>query len=204
MVVGILFVLLILIGALLFFQQAQDGAESTSDLRRWRAQRDRFLERLAVDLQGRGLRALADTAGGTVLVDLDGLVQPEGASLPSLKAPAVAELAAALAPAVGCVSVPRGSGPGCVDTDLLFLDGLSVQVRLGGTPTGAALPRAPVARFLAARLSAALYGAAPPLLTASDRAGSGAVSFDDGTVGADLGVSPGGLALVFRFARPPD
>lgn len=205
MVVGILFVLLILVGALIFFQQTQDGVTGSpeqSELKRWRLQRSRFLERLTSDLQARGLPARADTAGGTVLVALDGLVQADGSGLPRLKAPAVAGLAGALTPAVGCVSVPRASDPPCPDTDLLSLDGLSVQVRLGATPPDAALPRDRTARFLAASLADAIYGGATSLLRASDRTGGAAVGFDDGTVGDGRDGTPGDVALVFGFAKP--
>jgi len=186
MMVGILFVLLILVGALIFFQQTQDGAAGSpapAELRRWRLQRTRFLEQLAADLQARGLPARADTAGGAVLVSLDALVQPEGAELPIPKAPAVAGLAAALAPAVGCVSVPRGAGATCDDTDLLALDSLSVQVRVGSIPSDPALPRDRAARFLSARLAAGLYEDAPVLLGASDRSGGPALALDGGTIG---------------------
>ena len=206
MVVGILFVLLILIGALIFFQQTQDGVAGSpfqSELRRWRMQRIDFLERLAADLQSRGLSARADTAGGTVVVPLDDLVRVEAGGLPVLKAPAVAGLAAALAPAVGCVSVPRASNSSCADTDLLSLDGLSVQVRLAQSQPGATQSRDRTALFLATSLSNALYGDAPPLLRASDRVGGAALAFEAGTTGDGHDGGTGDLALVFGFARPP-
>ncbi len=205
MVVGILFVLLILIGALIFFQQTGDGvagSPSREELRRWRAQRGLFLEHLAADLVDRGLPARADTAAGAVLVGLDALARPEEAGLPALRAPAVAELAAGLAPALACVSLPRAEGSACGGIDLLSLDSLSVQVRLGATPPDAALPRDRAARFLAAALSTALYADAPALLAASDRVGGAAVAFDDGTVGTGRDGMPGTLALAFAFARP--
>lgn len=206
MVVGILFVLLILIGALIFFQQTQDGVTGSpaqSELRRWRMQRNAFLERLVADLQARGLAARADTAAGTVSMPLDGLADLAGAGLPRIKAAAVADLAGALTPALGCVSVPRASAPACADTDLLSLDGLSVQVRLGETPADAALPRDRAARYLSTSVSNALYTASPALLRASDRVGGAAIAFDDGTVGDGRGAGPSDLALVFGFAKPP-
>ncbi|MGI3903977.1 MAG: hypothetical protein ACRYGP_33320 [Janthinobacterium lividum] len=205
MVVGILFVLLILIGALIFFQQTQDGVAGSpaqSELRRWRAQRITFLERLASDLQARGLPARVDTAAGTVTMPLDVVADLAGAGLPQVRPAGAAGLAAALAPVVACVSVPRAAGPDCADTDLLSLDGLSVQVRVGAASPNAALPRDRSARYLSATLSNVLYGDAPALLRASDRVGGAAVAFDAGTVGDGRSGGPGELALVFGLVKP--
>ena len=205
MMVGVLFVLLILIGALIFFQRTEDGVTGSpepSELKRWRLQRDRFLERLAGDLGVRGLTARADTAASAVLVSLDGVAKLDGPDLPGPRGPAVSDLAGALAPAVGCVTDDRTPGPACADTDLLSLGALSIQVRLGATQPSAALPRDRAARFLAAALSNALYAKAPSLLRASDRSGGPAVGFEDGTVGNGRDGTPGDLALVFGFDRP--
>ncbi len=203
MVVGILFVLLILIGAMVFFQRAEgETAEALPDHRRWRWEHDRFLDRLAADLAAQGLPARADTAAGAVLVRLDEIVRLDGPGLPGLQEPAAASLAGALSPAVGCVSVPRASGRSCADTDLLSLDSLHVQVRLGTISGNAALPRDRAARFIAAIVSNSLYTQAPSLLRASDRAGAPAIGVEDGTVGDGTDGGPGDLALVFGFAKP--
>ena len=206
MVVGILFVLLILIGALIFFQQTQDGVEGAaahSQQRRWRQQRDFFLQRLVANLQTKGLPASADTAAGAVLMPLDGLSEARmSGGLPELKATVVAGLAGALAPAIGCVSVPRASVSSCPDSDLLSLDGLTMQVRVGAVLPDAALPRDRAARFLAASLAEALYSSAPDLLRASDRRGAAVIGFDSGTLGNGQTGGSGDLELVFGFAPP--
>ena len=206
MVVGILFVLLILVGALIFFQQTQDsvtGTSAQSQQRRWRQQRDLFLQRLVADLQTKGLPASADTAGGAVRVPLNGLVEASmSGGLPELKGTVVVGVAGALAPAVSCVSVPRASVSSCPDSDLLSLDGLTMQVRVGAVPSDSALPRDRAARFLAASLAEALYGSAPDLLRASDRRGTAVIGFDSGTLGDGQTGGPGDLELVFGFASP--
>lgn len=205
MVVGILFVLLILVAALIFFQRAEDGMSGASpeaESRRWRLERDQFLDRLAGTLTAKGLPASADTAAGTVLVRLDRVIRLDGPGLPGLREPAAATLADALSSAVGCVSIPRTSGPDCADEDLLALGSLSVQVRLGAIPRDMGLPRDRAARFITATLSNFLYQQASSLLRASDRAGAPAVGFDDGTVGDGTGGDPGTLALAFDFAKP--
>ena len=206
MVVGILFVLLILVGALIFFQQTQDGVAGTSaqsQQRRWRQQRDLFLQRLVANLQAKGLPASADTAGGAVLISLDELEESRmSGGLPVLKVTAVAGLAGALAPAIGCVSVPRGSASSCPDSDLLSLDGLTMQVRIGAVLPDAALPRDRAARFLSTNLAETLYNSEPDLLRASDRRGAAVVGFDSGTLGNGRTGGPGDLELVFAFAPP--
>src|SRR5665213_2788398 len=90
MVVGVLFVLLILIGALLFFQSAQSDvtakqaqseaqarqrAEEERTRQEWRTERAALLSFLADHLREHGVEASVDLANASIAIPLDAMAR---------------------------------------------------------------------------------------------------------------------------------
>lgn len=206
MVIGILFVLLILVAALIFFQQVQDNsatseaAKQESAIRR--AEIATFLGALAERLRGDGIEATVDLAGGAVLLPLRDVVSVEAGGLPGVRAEATARLGAALTGLVSCVSQPRTAGAACAAFDRLHLDALDVRVLTGALPGVAVLPRDRFGRLASALLSAALLRNEAGLLGASDDAGQRVIAFDDALAGSAPAATSDGVGgdVVLGFA----
>lgn len=209
MVVGILFILLILIGALLFFQQsAQDenaarGAEHNAQV--LDAQITRFLELLGSDLRQRGFGAGVDLANRSVSLPLAVLAKVGPGGLPELSEERAKSLGQALAGDLQClVSVPQHPET-CGAFDRLRLNGASLQVQTGNLPEGAALPQDQFARLLRSEFAANLFRATPALLSLVNSAGApileaaGSLSTAPPPDRESLG---GEIRIGFEFAPP--
>ena len=207
MVIGILFVLLILVAAQIYFQQtdnqtvANEAAKQEAALRR--ADIATFLTTLSDRLRAGGLAATADADKGTVLMPLGEVLGIDAAGLPTVAATLSGRLGPPLAELLACVTAPRSTARNCEAFARLGLDALAVTARLGAVPSGAALPRDRFADLGAALLSARLFGEHPVLIGASNATGGRVVTF--GTAYAGPG-TPGVLAapgvigeLVFDF-----
>jgi len=207
MVIGILFVLLILVAALIFFQQVQDNTVTSEAARQEsairRAEIAAFLGTLADRLRGEGLDATVDLAGSAVLLPLHQVVAVERQGLPGVEAEATARLGRTLTGLVSCVSQPRNAGAACAAYDRLHLDALDVRVSTGALPPGTALPRDRFGRLASALLSAALLRNETGLLQASDEAGQRVMAFDDALAGSSPAAAPDGpggdVVLSFAF-----
>ncbi|MDP2801186.1 MAG: hypothetical protein Q8O26_04805 [Phreatobacter sp.] len=169
LVVGVIFILLILIAAQMFFAQqqgdtAQSRSEQAEELAR-RAEAMRFLDDLARELSRNGFEADVDRLGLAVVLPARTLVA--GNSGPSCARPTVDREAAArfgraLAGKLACVgtgAVHRESCPA------FALRGSANMIAELQTPTlGADATPGPVQRAMALDLAAAIFSAEPDLL----------------------------------------
>ena len=197
MVIGILFVLLILVAALIFFQQVQNDAVTSAAAKQEtairRAEIAGFLNALAERLRGDGMAATADLAGNAVVLPLTDVVAAESRGLPGVKDEAVARLGATLTELVSCVSQPRRADAACAAFDRLHLDALDVRVLTGSLPAAVGLPRDRFGRLASALLSASLLRNSTGLLQASDDAGQRVIAFDDALAGLPPAGGPDGV-----------
>ena len=210
MVIGILFVLLILVAAQIYFQQAQDQTAVTDTARREaalrRAEIAAFLGTLAERLRVAGLAAIADPEAGAVVLPLGAVVGIDGAGLPLVEAAPAAALGTTLAGLTACVTRPRSAASDCAGYDRLHLDALGIELRTGTLPPAAALPRDRFGDLAGALLSASLLRGAPGLIGASTDVGGRVVTFGgrlaaEGPAGSGpAGSGPDGdLTLAFTF-----
>ncbi len=205
MVIGILFVLLILVAAQVYFAQAQDetaaseAAKHEAALRR--ADIAAFLGALADRLLAGGLDATVDAGSGAVLVPLSQVLVVDARGLPSVGPAPAARLGTVLSGMATCVTSPRSATPPCPAYARLSLDSLAVTTRVGALPPSAALARGRFGDLGSALLSAAVLGGEPGLIAASNPAGGRVVTFGTALAGAGspaAGVG-GDLALDFTF-----
>ncbi len=179
MVVGILFVLLILIGALLFFQQSsQDEAaakEAERNARILEAQTVKFLEKIAGDLRQHGFDPRIDLPNRTVSVPLAGFAKIGPDGLPEVPDQAVKDLGTTLAGDLQCVLPGATSSDPCKAYDHVQLNLASVRVQAGGLQSASALPQDQFARLLTSEFSTALFRGVPRLLNLTNAAGLSAL-----------------------------
>ena len=210
MIVGILFVLLILIGALIFFQQSQAQTDATMQSRqdelRRRRQADEFLDGIAIALASRGIPAQADYAAGAVLVPLSAVAEADAPGfVPFPREEALAALGAAMIGPVGCVSFPRRPSPACPEPDLLDLVSMQVETRMGHLPAGAAITQGEASRLTGALVASGLLNRSLPLLRATEAEGGRLLSFGSGLSTADPSATAplaGEIAIGFTFSSP--
>lgn len=205
MVIGILFVLLILVAAQVYFAQAQDETTASEAVKREAALRRAdiaaFLGTLADRLRAGGLDATVDAGSGAVLVPLGQVLTIDARGLPSVGPAPAARLGAVLSGMAACVTDPRSAAQPCPTYARLSLDALAVTARVGALPPGAALARARFGDLGSALLSAAVLSDEPSLIGASNPAGGRVVTFGSALAGAGAPLAGvgGDLALDFTF-----
>ncbi len=185
MVIGILFVLLILVAAQIYFQQVQSqggAAKRNAALRQ--AEIASFLGVLAERLRSEGIQAVADTEGSAVLLPLRDIMTVDGAGLPQVEGVRAGPLGATLLGLTACVTEPRSPDLSCSGFGRLHLDVLGIDVRVGALPVATALPRDRFEAVAGALLSASLLRGAPGLIGASNEAGGRVLEFSHGLAGA--------------------
>lgn len=204
MAIGVLFIFLILIGSLLFFQTVDNttAATSTSDPAREREiQVGAYLRWLADDLKAQGLTVEVDTANAAVVLPLGQIAAVGGDGLPSVQPRAAKILGQVLAHALACVAAAGERLATCQAFPLLRLDRAGGDVRIG--EVAAALAPDRFGYLLAGELSTALAEASPRLLALS--AGDGSMLWKVGTAvstakAAGPGTVGGDFSIAFRFA----
>jgi hypothetical protein len=210
MVVGIIFVLLILVGALIFFQQAAQEESAATAAQKlahdWREQEAAFLNWLTGHLHDHGIAAQVDLANTTIVIPLADLARLAPGGLPEIIDAPTNDLGRALAADLGCVAASRSSALECAPFGLLRLNEAVVQVRAGSLAAGAALPPDRFAHLLASLLGAAILKGAPDLLALSNASGGIVMRTTSATMaaGADAAGATirGDLAMAFDFTPP--
>jgi len=175
MAIGVLFILLILIGSLLFFQTADKATESASaqnSARERQAEIAAYLQWLADHLRAQGLVAEVDQANSAIILPLGELATIGGDGLPALQSQATKDLGQVLAHDLACIA-PGADRPGsCGTFPQLRLDEAAAEVRTGEIAGGASLQPDRFGTLLTDKLSAAVVEASPDLLRLSGRDGS--------------------------------
>ncbi len=207
MVIGILFVLLILVAAQIYFEQEQVDTVSSDATKREAALRHAdittFLNALAARLLAAGLTPTVDPENGAILLPLQEVMSVDAGGLPAVQEVPAGRLGTVVAGMISCVTVPRSTDSACPPFGRLGLDRLAVTVRVGTLPPQAALPTDRFGDLGSAMLSAKLMNGAPELVAASSAAGGRVVSFDTASTGIsplapEAGVS-GDVVLDFTF-----
>lgn len=207
--VGVLFVLLILVATLLFFQTAQQEAESQQSSRQNFVARQielkTFLELVARDLSDRHIDARVDLPNGAVIVPLDAVARLGADGLPEIVEGQGEAVSAVLARDLSCVASSSQRSASCPQFRLLRLDHATALVRIGTLAPRAKLPMERFAHLLASQLEAALFRKTPNLLALSNTSGrslfvtSSAVGNPSASTDKDFG---GDLEIGFVFEPP--
>lgn len=182
LVVGILFILLILISAQLFFSQwgseptPEQKAERAEETRRQRvvADQTRFLERLAADLGKQGFAASIDKAAQSVTVDTAGLVKdPAKSELDQVRVERLAQTVEAALRCVAVATAPTSPGDACGRPYEARLGSAAASVEMSGAAPGSTPERS--LRVLALQFAASFFAAAPDILDINAPSGTLAV-----------------------------
>lgn len=185
LVVGILFILLILISAQLFFSQwgseptPEQKAERAEEARRQRvvADQTRFLERLAADLTAKGFAASVDKAAQSVTIDTAGLVRDSAKpELDTAKIERLAQTVEAGLRCVGASTAPTTEDDICGKPYEARLASASASVEMSGAAPGSTPERS--LRVLALQFAASFFAAAPGVLDVTAPSGALAVRPD--------------------------
>jgi hypothetical protein len=206
MVVGILFILLILISAQLFFaQHANEEDTASQEAQRLALERERqttaFLEDIASRLRSKDVPARVDRYRRAVVLPLAKLMSLGSEGVPQFANASLGALGVVLSERLPCVvTIPRRTGD-CPDSDLLHLGQVDAELRLQRAPENTSLQQDRFAQLATTLFSAALLSRQPELLGLTNRAGTPIVRFSGLTPGprSDQEGSAGELSLVFVF-----
>ncbi|MCC7348080.1 MAG: hypothetical protein IT538_11835 [Variibacter sp.] len=177
MIIGILFILLILISAQLFFSQWKDAPSKAelearaAEARRLALEADieRFLQELKAALTQAGFSPAIDRVSRSVSLPLDELVHSAGAARRP-DADALARLGRVLQRSLDCVAAAPPVG--CA-VSLVRISRMDTRLSLANA--GPAGTPEPSSRVLGLTLAAALFSTTPGLLLVSGSAGAPAV-----------------------------
>jgi hypothetical protein len=202
MAVGVLFIFLILIGSLLFFQTVDNtgAASAQNSVHEREMQIAAYLRGLADDLRARGLTAEIDLANAAIVLPLGQIATVGGDGLPKLQPQAANGLGEVLARDLACVAPAGDRSGGCAVFPLLRLDRAGGNVRIGEVAASLAPDR--FGYLLAGELSSAMAEASPGLLGLS--AGDGSMLWKiESAVGTGKAAGPGTVggdfSIAFRF-----
>jgi hypothetical protein len=195
MVVGVLFILLILVSAQLFFSQWQNAASPAevaareAEARRLRADADAaaFMEELTEALRAAGFSPAVDRLGRSVSIPANEVMKGEATDPEALS-----RFSPALLAVLRCVATPSrpascrsGTAVRLARMDLRAL----LQGEAGGTPGSRQ-------RLAGLEIAAGLFGAAPDLLGLT---GPGGVPVTQGVARVEMIAGAPRLALDFAF-----
>ena len=209
MVVGILFVLLILIGALLFFQQSsQDEAaikEAERNARVLEVKITQFLEMMASDLRQHGFEATVDLPNKSVAMPLQGLAELGPDRLPQVVPKRVEDFGRVLATDLPCLVDASPANQICAPFEGVRMNMATVQIQAGAAGPNALLPQAQSVRLLTSEFSTVLFRNVPALLGLFNAAGYAAVETAGRSSAATLAPSDtlgGQVEVRIEFAPP--
>ncbi len=203
MVVGILFILLILISAQLFFAQ-HVGDEASQEAERRALERERqttaFLDAFTRRLRAQGFDARLDRPRRTVLMPLVRVMEAAPDGVPQFAEPPMSALAGVLATSLPCVAPQPSVRTDCPDVDLLNLGSLDSEVRITAVPERPPVPSERYGQLATTLFSAALLRLQPGLLALTNLAGTPVLRFSSATKvdGGQPGAA-GELSFTFVF-----
>lgn len=203
MVVGILFILLILISAQIFFaQHTTDDASQEAERRALERERQTtaFLEDFTGRLRAEGFEARIDRSRRAVVMPLGGLMDAGRDSVPQFAGPRVSALASVLAERLPCIAPQPLARAACADVDLLNLGSVEAEVRIAAAPERSPLSADRYAQLATTLFSSALLQLRPALLGLSNLAGTPALRFSAATqAAAARQAALGELSFTFVF-----
>jgi len=208
MAVGILFVLLILIGSLLFFQTAARDQPTADEKQQrtaeWRKELAAFLALLADDLRARGLDAAIDADRTALVLPLDAIAALDRDGFPQILPRQTSDLGQVLAADLACVGNAADRTGRCAPFRLLNLTGATAELRIGAV-SAPGLPPERLGSLLDSEFAATLFRSVPDLLRLSG-SDSGTLLKTVGTAGTAVPSKPGVIAgdveIVLNIAAP--
>lgn len=175
LIVGILFILIILISAQMFFAQRAAEKAVTDPQTRLRIERDKqienFLEAVAQRLRDDGVAAQSNFTTRSIVLPADPLLAAGDAGAPSFTNRAIESVAAALAQPLACVA-ESPVREGCADWPLLRAEDVAVRFQGKVAPPASGLPPDRYLGVATSVLYAALLSHKPALATLSSTAGA--------------------------------
>ncbi len=203
MVVGVLFILLILVAAQMFFAQWQPQAEvprptpaeiEAQRLAALRAETDGFLKHVQSKLAAEGLTATVDALASTITLPLAQL-RSRSSEQSRIDRSATHRLGRGLFVAANCLSIGLDKAQDCPVYRHLRLERVQPKLLIGSDMDA---PPSRVGRVAALELSSALYGSHPELFGLLTPSGSMAMR---SAIDIDVMPTPVGEgALLLRFA----
>jgi hypothetical protein len=203
MVVGILFILLILIAAQLFFTRFEtDSPEAQAQQKRAArlVEQELFLISVADTLRKSGFAPVVDRVGNSVSIPLSSVTWPQttaSAQWPLPNQDRVAAYAQQLTGAMNCTALNQISI--CAKRFDVNFAAARFELNLGGQPAGAT-PN-PQAQVLAMQMGAAIFGATPDALALNGYQGT--ALFPSFVKVTPATVLPEASALVVEFTFAP-
>lgn len=204
MVVGVLFILLILISAQMFFSQwptaptPAEVAAREAEARRVRAEQDAgvFLNDLAERLRRAGFSPSVDRLSRSISVPTDELVRAGAPAQPRPDPAALARFAPAVLAALRCIAA-ADPAEGCPGDTSVRLSRMDAHAQLAAPTPGATPPAA--LRLAGLELAAGLFAAAPDLLALGSPQGMPAVG---GTIAIETVATGPRFRLDFALTGP--
>jgi hypothetical protein len=177
MIVGVLFILLILISAQMFFaQHSVDQSAVDNDAKRVSLERNKqiksFLEDVAERLRKNGFDVDVDLIRRQLVLRLDQFSKPTVGGIPKFSDERVEVLGQILSDRLGCVFVSSLTPADCMDWKRLQLGEVQVEVRTGALPAETVLSPERFTQLASTLFSAALLGNRPALLSLTGAAGT--------------------------------
>lgn len=207
MVVGVLFVLLILISAQMFFTQwgsARDPAKVDADeiALAWDEEQRRFILDVADRLRIAGFSVTPDEIARTVAIPLSSVVTIGPDAQPGVD-PKLATAGAVLSERLACLR-RDAAGSDCLTFNYLALGDLASATRLRGAATPGGIAPDRYSYLLSTVLLGAMLQAAPGLLADSGRPDGATVRAESSVATDGHGSGLGDLAFRFTFRPPPE
>ena len=177
MIVGVLFILLILISAQMFFaQHSVEQSAVDDDAKKVSLERNKqirsFLEDVAGRLRKNGFDVDVDLIRRQLVLRLDQFSKPAVGGIPKFSDERVEVLGQILSDRLRCVFVSSLTPADCMDWKRLQLGEVQVEVQTGALPAETVLSPERFTQLATTLFSAALLGNRPALLSLTGAAGT--------------------------------
>jgi hypothetical protein len=204
MIVGVLFILIILISAQMFF--AQRSMEDSKDVDKATLERNRqirsFLEDVADHLRMNGFEPGIDLVRRRLILGLDQVSAPSKGGIPTFSDQRVEAVGRTLSNRLGCIFIGPQHASDCMDWKLIKIGEVQVELRAGALPPESTLSPDRFTQLATTLFSAKLLSRRPDLLSLTGAAGTPLFRFQPLTP-LDPGLGrPSGL-VQFSFIFEP-
>jgi hypothetical protein len=171
MIVGVLFILIVLISAQMFFAQHSMEDADAGKLQRSKQIRS-FLEDVANRLRKNGLEPRLDLARRRLVLSLDQLSLSPMAGIPTFSDQRVEAVGRVLSNRLGCIFTGLAERSDCMDWDVIRLGEVQVELQAGATPPESPLSPDRFSQLATTLFSAKLLGSQPDLLSLTGAGGT--------------------------------
>lgn len=199
LIVGVLFILLILISAQMFF--AQSPSDDVKDFRQIELERRKqiaaFMDNVAAKLKDNGFDPQVDVERKIVTLPLEPLRSRSTGDAPKFDDARIVALSRSLLLPLSCASAKAVVSTACPNWNLIHLGEAVVEAGVGSAPLGSNLSRDRYAQLSATVLAAAVFSQSPDLLGLTGSGGGPLVRIIGGLAPA----SADNLQITFAFEK---